>query len=152
MKHCSIVLSWLVILFLHRCEDNSVTNDPTAEWESAWFPLKPKFKLKMRPLETNRRLMTWTCLHPPNAETSTVMISIYAVIAIVCNLLWLGCSVAESAFFWEYLFTDIAMALKPCWTIVISLMLICTFTVLLTSRQKVESAYDALAEIYKASK
>lgn len=96
--------------------------------------------------------MTWFCLHPPNDGTSKVMTSVYATIAIVSYLLWLSCSMAEFAFFWKNLFIDIGSALKPCWTIIISLMLIFTFTVLLLSRQKIKSAYDELAEIYKAGK
>lgn len=96
--------------------------------------------------------MIWTCLHSPDDETSTVMKSVYAAIAIVSNLSWFGCSAAGLAFFWKYLFVDIATALKPCWTMPLLLMLVYTYIVLLITRQKIKSAYDALAEIYKASK
>lgn len=108
-------------------------------------------KREMRPLETNRLLMTWLSLHPASNNTSTAMKSVYMRITVACISSKLSFLLASIVYFWKFVWIDLGMALKAFWAIVIIATLLYSFAVMIFSRQKIEQTYETLSIIYDAS-
>lgn len=106
----------------------------------------------MRPLETNRCIMTWLCLHPANDNTSTVMKLVYMGITVACISSQLSIFLASIVHFWKFMWIDFGMALKAFWAIVVFGALLYSIIIMLFSRQKIEQTYETLSLIYDASK
>lgn len=106
----------------------------------------------MRPMETNRRVLTWFCLHPADENTGIMMKLIYAANAFVALSIAFLFFFGSCYYFWMFASTDLEKALGAVWTINGIMAEIYMFIVMLLSRQKIKSAFDALTEIYEASK
>lgn len=105
----------------------------------------------MRPLERNRRVLTWLCLYPPNDDTSTVMKWIYPIAPFAFFIVDLTAIIASALFFWKFRSTDIGKALNGCWQIAGFALTIYQFTVMYLSRHNIKQALDALSDIYNSS-
>lgn len=105
----------------------------------------------MRPLERNRRVLTWLNLHPPDDDTSTLKKLIYITIAISVVFMVGAADIASALVFWKFLSTDIGRALNACWQIAGLSLTIYQFTIMYLSRHNIKRVLDALSDIYNSS-
>lgn len=106
----------------------------------------------MRPLATNRRMLTWLSLCPANDDTGFSMRLVHAAFTFAFISLGLAAFIASTVFCLQFVSTDFGTVLLAFWQIMAYTMVLYMFAVMLISRQKIKSTFETLSDIYRASK
>lgn len=106
----------------------------------------------MEPLLTNRRIMMWLCVCPAIATSTKWQRFGYMVFTFFIIALNLSGLAASAVFFTKFVWTDLENSLFNIFNMSGHLSVLYMFIILFSSRRKITSLYEFLAELYRARK
>lgn len=113
---------------------------------------KKKVKMKMNPLATNRRVLTWLCACPAPDSTNKWHNRAHIAFTGALFVVVIGCIIASTIFFMEYVSTDLEDALNAMFPIAAVSGLIYMIIAAIILRSRIKSIFVGLERIYEASK
>lgn len=115
-----------------------------------------KFKLtscqRMKPLVTNRRVLTWLCVHPADETTSKFEKISYFIFSLIVFSGILSSLIASIAFFYKYVKVDLEVALYAVSQIAAASSVLYAIIMTLFSRPGITDVFKRLTIIYNESK
>lgn len=105
----------------------------------------------MKPLVTNKRVLTWLCVYPADRTTSSTMKLAYVIFSCVVFFGILISLIASWAFFLKYASIDLEVALFAASQIAAASGILYAIIMTLFSRRKLTAIFLKLNEIYDAS-
>lgn len=106
----------------------------------------------MEPLVTNRRVLTWFCMFPADANTSQWKMFVYFLITFVTVSCMTVNLIASIVFFFKFASSDVESALFGMFQICGSFSICYMFIAVYPSRHKVIAVFQRLTGIYRESK
>lgn len=106
----------------------------------------------MKPLVTNRRVLTWLCVYPADATTSKLKQLAYILFSLIVFAGILSSLMASIAFFWKYVLVDLEVALYAVSQIAAAASILYAIVMTLFSRQGITNIFQKLTKIYETSK
>lgn len=108
--------------------------------------------LKMKPLATNQRVLTWLNLHPADETAKRMEKAAYALVYLTIAVVYLTLFASSVMYFLKFISVDLKESLAAVIQIApaISLLNAMVFTFLL--RNKTAAVFKKLSDIYEASK
>lgn len=106
----------------------------------------------MKPLEMNRRVLTWLCVYPASENTSKSTKTLYVIFTLIIlsgNLIGLGLSID---YFLKSASTDLEDSLYALFQILATAKMSYTMIVAYFLRHRITAIFVSLSDIYDASK
>lgn len=109
-------------------------------------------KMKVNPLSTNHRVLIWLCACPAPDSTNKWKNRAHIALTTALFVAVIGCMIASTIFFMEYVSKDLEDALNAMFPIAAATGLIYMIIASIILRYRIEGIFEGLKRIYKASK
>lgn len=106
----------------------------------------------MKPLATNRQVLTWLCICPSDQNTSALKKTFFTILALVSFALVFSFLVSSIVFFLKNVSIDLENGLYALVQIACSFDSVYMFAVVFISRKKINRFLQTLVTIYEESK
>lgn len=142
-------------MFKRKCSGEKVRNNVSNvkhELSVIFAHFVLKFAVKMIPLKTNRRVLTWLCVYTIGKNTTKWQKMFYVgftIFVFVCNIFSFGVS---GTFFVRHVSVNIEKSLFSLIQIIGTLNMNYIVIITLLKRHKISAIFVSLTKIYEASK
>lgn len=103
-------------------------------------------------LETNQRVLTWLCMHPPDESATAWKRMAYIIAALIIFAVLLSATIAHIVYFLKFVSTDLEGSLVALMIIDGMIGFVYSFVTAFNLRYKIQTIFENLTSIYEASK